>query len=83
MTALSIRYMRMTLARREQEGIMTTPSKEQEESRYWYVERKAKRGKDKWVLVRAFWATEHRANEFFNSNYQADTYRLRQIPLSH
>jgi hypothetical protein len=79
MTALSIRYMRMTLARREQEGIMSAPSKEREESRYYFVERKAKRRKDKWIVVRSFWSTPARAEEFFNTNYQDGQHRLREI----
>jgi hypothetical protein len=78
-TALSIRYMNITLARREQEGIMTTPT---QESCYYYVERKAKRnknGREHWIFVKAFWSTPTRAEEFFNKNYQDGQHRLRVI----
>ena len=49
---------------------------------YFVVERKAKRGKDKWIFVQNFTGTEERANELFAKHYQNSTrhtYRLRLV----
>src|SRR5688572_33450134 len=78
MTALSITNMHMTQARREQ-GDSNAPIPAPDPNvKYWWIERKAKRGED-WILETAFWATEEKANGHFTANYASRTdyeYRL-------
>lgn len=80
--SLAYRNMNFTLARRDQQGLMSLPEGETEPSRYYYVERKSKKGKDKWIFVRSFWSTPRRAQDSFNSNYQDGQHRLREISIS-
>jgi hypothetical protein len=82
MTALSILHMNMALARREQ-GDPNEPIPTPDPAvKYFWIERKAKRG-ETWILETAFWATEEKANTHFKS-YQTRTdyeYRLREIHI--
>ncbi len=83
MTALSIRHMRFTLARRAQEGTMeTNPSDER--SHYWWIEYKARRkknGEANWIFVRDLQATKKEAAEIFCKHFRNRDvkYRLRHL----
>jgi hypothetical protein len=46
---------------------------------YYHVERKAKRGKDKWIFVRELWETESRANEIMAKHFADGKHRLRLV----
>lgn len=78
MTALSIRHMRFTLrmreqdqARRDAEAYAALPDEVKAEPlHYWHVERKAKRGKNKWIFVREFFGSKRDAAGFWARNYQ-------------
>ena len=84
MTALSIRHMNFTLremelARWAQEAAdFAAQPAPTEPVYYWHIERKAKRGKDKWLFVTELWETETRANEILTQHYPSD-HRLRKI----
>lgn len=85
MTALSIRNMNYTLARRSQEGEMATRSAaDSERAQLWVFERKNNRG-NKWSTVgRSFLATKSRAGELWIRHFKSRTdgkYRLRRIAL--
>lgn len=73
MTALSIRHMNMTLARREQDSSMEPLLADREKSHYWFIERKSKAGRgksDEWVFVRDFMGSKREAAELFVKNYR-------------
>jgi hypothetical protein len=83
MSYLSIRHMQFTMARREQ-GDSGEPIPTPDEAvKYWWIERRNKRSKiEIWLFVKAFWATEIKANQYFQSVYpenQQRAYRLREI----
>lgn len=46
---------------------------------YYHVERKAKRGKDKWIFVRELWETESSANDIMAKHYADGKHRLRLV----
>ena len=52
-----------------------------ERSHYWVIERKAKRGKKKWIYVRALQATKKEIAAIFVKHFRnrKDKHRLRHI----
>ena len=83
MTALSIRNMNFTLARRAQEGTMETKPSD-DHSHYWFIERKAlrkKNGKANWIFVRDFMATKREAADLFVRLYsnRIEKFRLHHV----
>lgn len=81
MTALSIRSMNFTLARREQQGEMATIQDNTEKVHYWWVERKALRG-NTWSKVTEGFLTKSDAAKLWNKHFRNRTdrkYRLRHI----
>lgn len=78
MSSLSIRHMNYTLQVMEHErdirdaALFASLSDEEkaERTHYWHVERKAKRGKNKWIFQREFFGTKADAANFWNRNYR-------------
>ena len=88
MTALSIRHMNFTLQQREHEQARqdaawyaNLPAEEKVETHhYWWIQRKAKRGK-KWIFVAEFFGTKSQIAEYWRKNYQGKgkQFRLRHM----
>lgn len=79
MSYLSIRNMNFTLARREQEGLSPVFPETRERSHYWFIERKSKIDKSKWVFVRDAIATKSEIVQIWNRHYRNSSlgkYRL-------
>lgn len=71
MTALSIRNMHYTMAHREQAGTMADLDARRERSRYWFIEKRVKRGgKLEWSFVRDYIGTKREAADLFVKFYR-------------
>ena len=81
MTALSIRRMHETVVLMEQRAEdreMSLPAT-RETQHYWWVERKARRGK-KWIFVAEFFGSKRDVADFWRKNYQ---HKSKQFRLRH
>ena len=91
MTALSIRRMYFTMLEREAEQAQRDaaeyariPADQREEYFYWFIEKKSKSRKGKWIWVRDYFGPKRKAAELFVSRYrnQPVKHRLRMVKLS-
>jgi len=87
MSYLSYRHMGFTLHQLEliqwakDAEILANLPADRERCYYWFLERKARRGKNKWIFVRDLRATKREAAEIFVKHYRnrKETFRLRHI----
>jgi len=87
MSSLSIRHMNFAL--REQERMQwardalafaSLPVAEKaDRNHYWWIERKAKRGKGKWIFERDFVGSKKEAAELWRKHYRGGNFRLRHL----
>lgn len=82
MTALSIRHMNFTLQRMELEeanrAMKAYESRPADSpiSHYWFIERKAKHGRNKWIHVRDYVGTKQEVALFFCKYFRDGNHRL-------
>lgn len=79
MAATSIRHMHITMDLQEQlrEDFMKRIVSDEAVVYYWHVQRKAARGKNKWIKVNEFCTTKKEMARLWNKFYRGGNFRLR------